>query len=205
MKIAQSFTLVAFMALAWCAASIAQEPTKPKDREDQFSKKKERVESNPGVEEKRLLPKDKLAAIKERIQDLRRAGQNEEADKLQSQVTKAYERKGVDKGVEKRAEAAKDGPEKLKHLREAIEHLRQAGFKEQAESLEPLAIKMRTEFESKRADSPKGEGGGKEHDQVQSLRRELDQTRDQMKQMMQELREVRALVQKSADRDGRKE
>lgn len=195
MKPFPSFVLMCITALACGAPCGAQEKSDAKAREEKPAPKKEGIEPQD-KEGKRPVSDDKIAAIKERIEDLRRAGKNEEADKLQQDLARTGERKGADK----RGEAAGDGPERLRHVHEAIEHLRTAGLKDQAQNLEQVAKKMRAELESQDATSPKEAHVKGGNDQYQDLRRELEQTREQMKQMMQELREVRALVHKQSER-----
>lgn len=83
----------------------------------------------------------RLEKARHEIEELHRAGRHEEAEQLKRHVAEG--RASGRGGQPTEAE----GPAKLRHIMEAIHHLREAGLDEPAEGLEKLAHKLREDVE----------------------------------------------------------
>ena len=96
-------------------------------------------------------------------------------------------------------DATAERPERLRHLMQAIEHLRAADLKEPAERLEQMARKMREEIERRPHDSagrqPQPEAAQREPQAMQDGMQEL---RGELRKMARSIEELREQVKKQA-------
>ena len=122
-------------------------------------------------------PGDGQEKVRRQIEELHRAGKHEEAQQLEK---KCVECNGPNA----------EGPERLRHVMQAIEHLRAAGFNEQAEGLVQVANKMRKEAEHQ-DDSAKSFKQQKQEDPLREVRDTVIQLRGQMEKMQRQLEEMR--------------
>lgn len=182
-------TLSILSALAFVAAVNADEPKRLENTEAQdlmkrahdakeagrYDEARQLAEKARGLAEKHRpnggpdMPVDRkeraerFEKAKHEIEELHRAGKHEEAEQLKRRLAGAMAEKHD--GPPGRPG---EGPEKIRHLMEAIRHLREAGFNEPAENLEKMAHKMKEEFERRQkefaehARGQEGEGRRKE-------------------------------------------
>lgn len=136
-----------------------------------------KMEGRPGSmnDEKR----SKLPGLKERIEELHKAGKHEEANALRDKLAGELmeQRKHPQKPV---AEGPSEG--RLEHLGEAIKHLRAAGMHDVASNLEKAAAQMREQLHAS-----KHPGVGKDEihalrEQVEKLQHAVEELRGQMRQ-----------------------
>jgi phage shock protein A len=117
--------------------------------------------------------------VRRQIEDLRRVGKVDEAAQLEKKFAECNRLRDGEK------------PERLRHLMEAIEHLRAAGLNAPAESLSRIADQMRAELEP-RGDSAVGSSPDKTQNALRELREAVMQMRGQMDKMQHQIEEVRA-------------
>jgi TolA-binding protein len=138
---------------------------------------------------------EKLHHMKAEIEELHRAGKQEEANKLRDKFESELRSEHKDfKGEHK--EPRHDvggGDERLGHLMEAIKHLRAAKINEPAEGLEHMAAQMREELERQKHASGEKHAGGEKHPMMKPgpEDHELQELRGQMKQMAHAIEEMR--------------
>ena len=146
---------------------------------------------------------DKMAKVKQRIEELNAAGKHEEAETLAMRL---------------RGEMTQPGeqPERMQHIMEAVRHLRAAGLKEPAENLEKMAGELKKAQAGGGGQSPKGEGADQMQRSMNELReqtsramrdmheqteRALKETHEQMAKMARVIEELREQVGKREKRD----
>jgi hypothetical protein len=163
---------------------------------------------------------DKLEMAKRKIEELRKAGNNEEADQLERRVREAGEKrregeKFRDGEKERPAEKVRDGDkerpvakvrdgerggdERMQHIEQAIKHLRAAGLHEPAERISQMA----REQHNKPARPEIERGAAQEQlqrairDTQEQTHRALRETHEQMAKMARAIEELREQVAKS--------
>ena len=155
--------------------------------------------------------KQRLENIKEQIGHMREEGKLDAGERLEhdAQMIKRF----LERGPEGRFEGRREGPppsgdarERIHHLEMAGQHLREAGFPEQAERIRQMIDKMHQEVgeggpprrdgpppgpegqpEGRRQPPPPGEMGPVVHE----LRSELQEMRRQMQEMREQLGRMR--------------
>ena len=149
MKIRVLLPLV--VALICANISPAQEPEKP-----------------------RPAGQEKMEEAKQRIQELRAAGKQDEAAKLEQWLREETAHPG-------------DPHERVQHVAEAIKHLRAAGLNEQADSLEQMMRKMQQQKPEGHEQAGPREGGDpmpramrEMHEQMINMQRAIDELREKL-------------------------
>jgi hypothetical protein len=128
----------------------------------------------------------KLERMKQEIGELHRAGKHEEAGRLEHQFAEAQQRRASGG----RPEPQVEGPERVRHIMEAVAHLHAAGLKEPAENLEQIARRMREELEH-RGDSAGAAGAGQMEHALREVHEGMEQLRRQMEKMQRQIEEMR--------------
>lgn len=149
---------------------------------------------------------EKLEMVKRRIEELRKAGKAEEAERLEHGLREAGEKRGGPA----RKEGALDEQQR-QHVGEALKHLHAAGLHEPAERIEQMLRGSGTKEEhAAREHREKAERSGPEaaglreaHEQMQRALREMqEQTqralRDTQEQTQRALRETHEQMSKMA-------
>lgn len=151
---------------------------------------------------------DKMARARHEIEELHRAGKHEEAEQLKHRIAEGMEHKKQAPQPTKEGE----GPARLRHVMEAIKHLRDAGLNEQAEGLEKLARGMHEKFEHhEHAEKGRKTGPGPEGEQPRKgdkphpAGNELHAMREQMEKMAHAIEELRAQLRGRGDKGERKD
>lgn len=150
--------------------------------------------------------RDRLREMSREVHELRRAGKNEEAERLQHETMEL-----VRQNQKHRPQSQRQTPEgkKIDHLHLAAENLEAAGFHEEAREFHQRAEHLREELERhlrEEHDHDDHEHGDHEHhanrehlehvqaelvDQVQMLSKMMQQMQHQMRQMQEQLNHVR--------------
>ena len=145
-----------FAALVFATASPAQDSDKPR----------------PEAQEK-------MEKAKHRIEELRNAGQNDEAAKLEQRLREEMGRQG-------------EPPERMRHIAEAIKHLRAAGMNEAAERIEQMAREQQ-----------KSEGRGREQsgprEGMEPMQRAMREMQEQVQKAFKETHEQMAKMAHTID------
>ncbi len=170
--------LLPILAALFCAhVSPAQEPEKP-------------------VAEVR----EKMQKAKREIEELRAHGHHDEAKRLEERVRAEMGKQGAKRAdSERHGDAAHEGekPTRMRHIAEAIKHLRAAGLNEPAERIEQMA---RAEQQQKSAEG--GPAVSREEiqramrDTQEQMQRALKDTHEQMAKMARAIDELREQVSK---------
>jgi hypothetical protein len=180
LPVTASMVLVALSAVAQEGAERGDKPGKEFGREDG------------------TVANERLARMKNEIGELRRAGKNEEAERLANELERAWNKHRGN--IEKRPQG--EATERFHHLMEAIKHLHAAGMIEQARHLEHAAREMREHM-----DRQEQEGGDKrprvDQASVQQVQREMNELREQMQKLAREMEQLREHLQH--DRPDKKE
>lgn len=144
---------------------------------------------------------DKLEMAKRKIEELRKAGKNEEADQLERRVREAGEKRR-DREKEKPAGKVRDGErggdERMEHIEQAVKHLRAAGLHEPAERILQMARGQQNPQEHR----PNPDGDAQQDQLRRALRETQEQThralRDTQAQTERALRETHEQMAKMA-------
>ena len=169
-------------------ARTAKEQGRPEEANELMQKAKRlRMEAGGGEGER---GGDKNEMVKRKIGELRKAGQNEEAEQLERRLHGAMEKRGDGK------ETGGDA-ERRQHIKEAIKHLHAAGLHEPAERIEQMLREQMEKMEpterERRKDvdrsGPKGAGPREGDDQTQRALREAHEQIAKLARSVEELRE----------------
>ena len=204
MKISRLLPLIAIFATS--AVGFAQGPDKNRAQVEELTERARRAKAEGRDEEAEDIMRkvkqlqgelregapqkpehDKAAGVRREIEELQKAGKHEEAERLAKKVF------GGDPGG-----AHAEGPERLQHLLQAIEHLRAAGLNEPAASLEGVAREMKENLGRKGA---LPESGGKPHPGAPA---DGGDVRAQMQKLAHSVEELRAQVQSLRGEGGKK-
>lgn len=129
-------------------------------------------------------PPEHFARAKKEIEELHRAGKHEEAEQLKRRIAEFHEHgKALPKGP---------GADRLRHLMEAIHHLREADLPEPAERLEQMAREMQVEMAKQREVAEHAGHPPKHHPPVDEIRR----LQEQIEKMAHAIEELRAQARK---------
>jgi hypothetical protein len=198
MNISRLFTVcsASLALLGLCRPATAQDPfeskPQPENRKEKGDYQRQEKREKPQDRER---DGDKFAAMKQKIGELHRDGQHEEAERLTRELKAAWEQRGGDRAGQPSRD--QQVPEKFQHIQEAIKHLQAAGLQEPAAHIREMAEKMRAEEERDRQENFKkdrqGDGG---KNATNDLRRELEKTRAELEKMGQELKELRSQIPK---------
>jgi hypothetical protein len=139
---------------------------------------------------------DRLARMKQEIADLHHAGKHEEAGRLQQRFMEARSREHGGGPPH----AGGKGPERVRHVMEAVQHLRAAGLNEPADDLERQARRMREEIERHQRES-----GGDRKKEGEPSPGEVHQLREQVERLSRELEETREELKRQRSDAGKKE
>lgn len=142
---------------------------------------------------------ERLEKVRHEIEELHRAGKHEEAEQLKRRVAEAMEHKRAPEP--KRASAPKegDGPARLRHVAEAIHHLREAGLNEQAEGLEKIARGMHEQLEHREKEE-RSRNDGKPRPPANELRA----MQEQIAKLAHAVEELRAQIKGRGEEEVRK-
>jgi hypothetical protein len=196
------------ISLGTFAAAQDVPKDRPADRKPEDRGELKRKDAAP--ERQRDPEMERFARMKREIQELQQAGKPEEAERLRRELMAAVEgRQNRERreGREDRGKAREgaEGPARLRHVQEAIRHLRAAGMMEPAQHLEEAARQMRQELERQnagRGNEPQPQKGARpDAGPSEELRREIGQLREQLQRMSQEVREMRAQMEKKREGD----
>ncbi len=148
---------------------------------------------------------ERLEKARREIEELHRAGKHEEAGALKRRIAEGMEHKKASPMKEG------EGPARLRHVMEAIRHLREAGLNEPAEGLEKLARGMREDFERheqaekiREMRKPNDDGPPRKAEGPRTGGDELRAIREQMEKMSRAIDELRAQVSGRGDEEVRK-
>jgi hypothetical protein len=143
-----------------------------------------------------------IERMKRAMAELQQAGKHEEAEQMGKKLQAMLARQDGERD-QSRGRSAADGPDRLRHLQEAIGHLRAAGLQEPAQDLERVAAKMKEQFEQQQHrghdGGSAGESSGREigqamretREQIGRMGRELQEVREQLRQVTRELQQMR--------------
>lgn len=157
------------------------------------------------AQESKENPKQALQSLMERARDAKAAGRLDEAKELAAQAEKLQRELQGHDGVKKPQKHAEKHPDKdmprfkgpeaerLHHVMQAAEHLHLAGLHEPAKNIEEIAQNMRHELEE-RLRHQQAEAQGKEgkHPGEMKARAELEEMRQQMRQMAEMIEQLQA-------------
>jgi hypothetical protein len=132
----------------------------------------------------------RLSRMKGEIEELKRAGKHEEAERLARHLR---DRMGREDGPDFRKPDG-EGPARIRHTMEAVRHLRAAGLNEPAEKLEQHAARMKEEFQQRRGGED-GRDAGKDKGPDRS--REVQELQEQVQKLSRELEKLRHEVEKA--------
>lgn len=184
MKITRFLPLIAIFSTS--AALLAQDPDKGRAKAEGSGEAAEKViRKGEGAPQK--PEHDKTAAFRREVEELHKAGKHEDAERLAKKVSG-----GAPGG------SHAEGPERLHHLLQAIEHLRAAGLNEPAASLENVAREMKEQLGRGGALS---EPGGKPHPGAPS---DAGDVRAQLQKLAHSVEELRAQLQALRGEGGKK-
>ncbi len=210
--------LLAGAIAAFALAVQAESPEPKKDGKDDFHELLERAQKAKAegryeearelaeqLRQKRGIDKtdrkpdgerpERMARVKEEIEELHRAGKHEEAEQLKRKYQGEFMAKHRPDG---KGPAPED--ERLGHLQEAIKHLRAAQINEPADQLERMAEHLREELQArKRAEGeefrkkhPEGGKHGPEAGQLREVRERLDQMNRKIEELNAKLQKLQA-------------
>lgn len=160
------------------------------------------------AEEAKQHPKEEAARLMERARDAKAAGRPDEARELAQQAERIQaelrEREGAKKPgphPDKHLPPHAKGPEaeRLRHIMQALEHLHAAGLHEPARHVEEIAHNMRREIEERMKHEHAAAQKTKEkHAQKSKDHAELEEMRQQMRRMAEQIEQLRAELHKKA-------
>jgi hypothetical protein len=169
-----------------------REPRPQKEGVQGFENKKNRTEPK----EQRKQAEDNFAGMKKKIEALQHEGRVDEAERMRRELAVALSSPSGTKPDKRHYLKHAEGPERLRHVDEAIRHLRQAGLNELASHLESVAKQMRSELSETRRASVKGSEKPRREKGEGDQGGRGDDTRGQLEKLARQLEELRAQVSK---------
>ena len=144
---------------------------------------------SPAQESEKPRPEaqEKMEKVKQRIQELRASGKNEEAGQMTQRLREEMGKQG-------------EQPDRMRHIAEAIKHLRAAGLNEAAERIEQMAREQQPKPEGREKAAVR-DGGGEPmqramREMQEQVQREFKETHEQMSKMARTIEELREQVAK---------
>ena len=143
--------------------------------------------------------REKMQKAKREIEELRAHGNHDEAQRLEERV-----RAEMQKQMAKRAQSERHGdaadagemPDRMRHIAEAIKHLRAAGLNEPAERIERMAREEQQKSRVGEQPVAREEFQRAMRDTQEQMQRALKDTHEQMAKMARAIEELREQVSK---------
>ncbi len=156
------------------------------------------------AQEAKENPKHVIEMMMHKANEAKQAGRMEEAQKIHAEAERMIAQlKGREAEVKSEKHPGKGGPEgeRLRHVMEAVEHLKAAGLHEPAKSIEEIAQHMRREMEEhmkrQQAEAQHREKEGKAPSDARP-QAELEELRQQMRRMAAQLEQLQGELKKRA-------
>ncbi len=146
-------------------------------------------------------PREKAERLMHRALEAKEAGRMEEAKKLHEQVERMrmeMKKSGEHAGGGKLASKVPQA-DRLQHIMQAVEHLNAAGLHEPARDIAQIAQNLRRELEEhmKREQAEAHEREARHHPEMKA-RAELEEMRQQMHKMAEQIEQLRMELKKRA-------
>lgn len=156
------------------------------------------------AQDERENPKHVIEMMMHKANEAKQAGRMEEAQKIHAEAERMMAQlKGREAEAKSEKHPGKGGPEgeRLRHVMEAVEHLKAAGLHEPAKSIEEIAQHMRREMEEhmkrQQAEAQHREKEGKAPSDAKP-QAELEELRQQMRRMAAQLEQLQGELKKRA-------
>lgn len=148
-------------------------------------------------------PKQAIEKLMQKASEAKQAGRMDEAKKLHAEAERMMaQMKGKEAEGKPEKHPVKSGPEaeRLSHIMEALGHLKAAGLRDQAKSIEEIAQQTRREMAEQmklqqaeaqhKEKEAKAPGDAKSHAELEELRQQMRKMAKQIEQLQGELKKL---------------